>query len=448
MPRSCTVTLMRALAIVNGASLRVPLMARLDAKTAAASRWQARLRHALIGLAAGIALTPVTVLAQKPAATTSTSTFGGLGTTTMDSPFKDFYVIVGASVTNDSNLFRNSSPQSETITSGNIGLRLDKSWSLQNVQLDISKTYNRYDRFKYLDFDGLNYSGAWNWRFGTRLSGRLSASRSESLAPFEDTLGIARNMRISKNEAFDLDFWAYGGWHILMGVSRSDQTSEQNTFSRDPDFNSTSSNIGVKYLTRAGNSITARWRTTDGQETNSPLATMNSDYTEDVAELSAQWQMTGASSLSGRIGWLDRTYNSPGRSNFSGPSSSLNYSWVPGGNLSLTASASRSTEPLQDFNASYRQVDTLTLSPALRLTEKTRVILLLSHQKDTDKDAQVVSPSGPRRDTTNIGSIGVDWAATRALRFNASVERRQRSSTYLLNEYDATITRIGATLFF
>lgn len=415
----------------------------------------ARRGRSPLGMVAPYALFTLFALASAAAVAQPAPQSGGSGTngTPLESPFKDLYVIVGATVTNDSNLFRRPAAlaEADTITSGNIGLRLDKSWSQQQFQFDVTQTVSRYDRFKYLDFDAINYSGAWNWRLGKRFSGKLSASRSESLTPFEDTTGgggNVRNVRISQNQAFDLDVWAYGGWHILMGVSQTEQTSEQNVPSRSPDFKASNANIGVKYLTRAGNSITAIRRTSDGEYTNSPIGAPNSDYTEDLSELSADWKLSGASSLNGRLGWLERSNKDPARRNFSGPSSSLNYTWAPGGKLSLTVSAARATTPIQDANASYRETDTLSLTPTWAISNKTSAFLRLNHSKDSDRGTVVVPPTGPRSDKTNSAAIGLDWAATRTLKINASVEHMQRSSNDTLTEYTATITRIGATLSF
>ena len=393
----------------------------------------------------------IAALLSTPAAWSQATATSGSNATAMDSLLKDLTVIVGASVTNDSNLFRRPVLEaSETITSGYLGLRLNKSLGQQQIQLDITKTANRYEKFKYLDFDALNYSGAWNWRLGTQFSGKLSASRSESLAPFEDTAGIGRNVRISENQAFDVDTWIGGGWYLLLGIGQSSQKSEQNVqnLSRTPDFDSSNRSIGVKYQTRAGNTLSARRYSTEGEYTNALPGAVNNDYSEDLSELSADWKLTATSTLNGRIGWLERDNKDPTRRDFSGPSSSLNYSWNPGGKLSLGISAARKTSPLQDLTASYREDSSLSVTPAWRISDKTSAFMRLSYQKSDDKNTLVVLPTGPRSDTTKIAAMGLDWSATRKLTINASLERQQRNSTLATAGYDATVVRIGASLAF
>ena len=311
------------------------------------------------------------------------------------------------------------------------------------------KTMTSYEKFKYLDFDALNYNGSWQWQFGTRFSGKLSASRSESLAPFEDALGTQRNVRIVENQAFDVDAWAFGGWHLLLGVIQDDQSSEQSSIlNRSPDFRSTSGSIGVKYLSRAGNTITVRRQKTDGNYTNSPLAALNSDYVENLTELGADWRINGNSTINGRIGWLDRANANIARRDFSGPSSNFNYLWEPRGKLSLAISFARKTSPLQDLTASYREENSISATPSWRTSDKTSAFLTLSTLKGEDKGGVPLPGLTPRKDTTNSATAGLNWAATRTLSFNASVQVAQRTSNVALADYDATIAKVGAAISF
>jgi len=394
---------------------------------------------------AAIAIASAATPAWSQAATSNGSSNG-----TTSYPFlKDLTLVAGGGVTSDSNLFRRPTPQSETISNGYVGLRLDKSYGQQQVQLNVTQTVTRYGKFKYLDFDSLSYDGIWHWRLGKHFSGKLSASRNESLSPFEDTAaGIGRNVRISQNQAFDLDSWITDGWHLLLGVSQSDQKSEQNQQSRTPDFKSVNTSAGIKYLTRAGNSLTLRRQSTDGEYINAPVGTLQTDYTENLNEISADWKLSATSSLIGRLGWLDRNNKDPARRDFSGKSSSLSYNWNPGGKLALSVSVANNTSPLQDPNASYREDEILTVSPIWRISEKTSAFLRLSQQKSSDQGVLVALPGGPRRDTTNTSAAGLDWAVTRKLSVNISLERQERRSNNAISNFEATIGRIGATLAF
>jgi hypothetical protein len=233
-----------------------------------------------------------------------------------------------------------------------------------------------------------------------------------------------------------------------MGISQSDQKSEQNVLSRTPDFRATSGNVGIKYMTRAGNALNFRQQSTDGKYINNIIGALNTDYSEELSELGAQWQLTGTSSLNGNIGWLNRKNKDASLRDFSGPSSSLNYSWNPNSKLGLTISAAKRTSPLQDLTASYREENSLSVLPSWRISSKTSAFIRVSHQKSEDRGALVALPTGPRSDTTNIAAMGMDWAANRRLKINISLESQKRTSTLASAAYDTTLARVSASLSF
>ncbi len=382
---------------------------------------------------------------------TAHAQLGNAGDSATDNPFKVFTVLVDGSVTSDSNLFRRPEAfaQSDTISTGKLGFRFDKPYRQQHFQLEVAKTITKYEKFKYLDFDALNYNGAWQWHLGPRISGKLSASRTESLAPFEDTLGIQRNVRITQNQAFDLDAQVTGGWHLLLGTAQNEQKSEQSTVvNRTPDFRSTSANAGVKYQTKAGNAITARWQTTEGEYINNPVGALNSDYTENLSEIGAEWKITSNSTIKAKLGWLERDNADFTRRSFSGPSSSLDYSWAPAGKLGLTLSAARKASPLQVIGASYKEDSSLAISPTWRTSEKTNAYLTYNYQKSDDQASGAPLLTPLRKDVTQTLMLGMNWSAMRKLSINASVQQLQRTSNVVFTDYDATVARVSAALTF
>ena len=369
--------------------------------------------------------------------------------TAVDSPFKALTVFTSASVASDSNVFRGPLAQSDTITTGRLGLRWDQPWAQQHIHLEATKTFNRYDKFKNLDFDGFNYNGVWNWRLGTRLSGKLSGSRSEDLTPFDSTLSNQRNKRITENQALDVDAIVSGGWHLLLGTSKSNQRSEQNALlNRTPDFDAINGNIGVKYETRAGNTVGANWTKTDGEYINNSIAALNTSYIENLGELTLDWKLTGSSSINGRLGWLNRDNESPFRGDFSGPSGSVNYAWVSGGKLGVTIGAVYRTSPLQTLTADYVEQSTITVTPTWQLSQKSSAYIAAIYQNSRDKGSNAIPTLVQRRDTDESVSVGLRWSATRTLSVDASVQYLQRNSNYRVFEYDATVARMNAALAF
>ncbi|MDP1673152.1 MAG: putative exosortase B-associated extracellular polysaccharide biosynthesis transporter EpsL [Burkholderiales bacterium] len=364
-------------------------------------------------------------------------------------------VVVGTDISHDSNLFRQpSSAQrtSDTITASFIGLRLDKQYSLQRFQFDITQSALRYARTSYLNFNALDYRGAWIWQIGSRVSGTIGADRRESLVPFEDVRNPGnptRNIRVGENRFFNLDARAFADWHLLLGVSESSQTSER-AIEIQPDFDATSREAGIRYAPPSGNSIAVVQRSTSGDYVNqSSSLVLGTGYKQDETELKVQWTPTGKSSLNGRLTRLSRSHERAGQRDFSGTAAELIYSWATTGKLDMKFIAKRDIAPYQDPSGSFVVNNTLSVLPTWKITEKT-VARLLAAQTTSKFSGYATGPAvGPARsETLRLVELGVDWSPVSRMVIGASVLRQARDSNIPAFAFENTILRITAAYRF
>ena len=159
---------------------------------------------------------------------------------------------------------RGLSGRSDRYSTVRFGLRGDKSYALQHFTFDVGQSLTKYDKFKFLDREAYNYQGIWYWQLTPRISGTLSTDRSESLTGFDDTLSVVPIFRATRNQAFTVDAWLFGGWHLLGGASESEQKSTS-AFAAQPDSTQTSTELGARYVAASGNSITYTQRWRDGR---------------------------------------------------------------------------------------------------------------------------------------------------------------------------------------
>lgn len=364
-----------------------------------------------------------------------------------------FNVLVGASVSHDSNLFRVpgtlGNPQSETITTGYVGLRIDKPYAQQRFFLDATATAYRYDKFSYLDFNGLAYRATWYWHLTPRLSGTLSADRTQTSTEFQDTRGVQSNVTINENSVFILDGWLFGGWHVLLGASQSNQTSEQSVSSNQPDYREFRDEFGVRYLFPSGSEIAAVRRRIEGEQgsqlINNVIIAGSENYQEDQSELRGTWNLSPQAVLTGRATYLDRRYVLTPQNDFHGIAGELGYTWLPTSTLRLRLSATRNIAPWQgSFSSNYRVSNTLSIAPFWQATARTGVYMSLQRTYDDYPS----TGDTERQDTTSMAVLGLHWLPLRNLSIGASVQRQQRSSNDPLVEYDATVARVSASLIF
>ncbi|HXM84112.1 MAG TPA: XrtB/PEP-CTERM-associated polysaccharide biosynthesis outer membrane protein EpsL [Burkholderiales bacterium] len=361
-------------------------------------------------------------------------------------------VMLGGSVSHDSNLFRVpgllGNPQSETITTGYVGLRIDKPYAQQRFFLDATATAYRYHKFSYLDFNGLDYRAAWYWHLTPRVTGTLSADRTQATTQFQDTLGRQSNVTTNENYIFSMDGWLFGGWHVLLGASQSKYTSEQAALQTQPPYREIRSEFGVRYLFQSGSEIAAIRRRSEGaqgtQLINNVIVVSTENYHEDQSELRGTWNLTPKSVLDGRLTYLDRRYEHNPQRDFYGTAGHFVYTWLPTGKLSLRLAATRSIVPWQGSASSNRRVsNALSIAPSWQATAKTGVYMSLQRTYD-----DYPSTGTERKDTTRLAVLGLNWLPLRNLSIGASVQRPQRSSNDPLVEYDATVARLSASLMF
>jgi len=300
----------------------------------------------------------------------------------VDSTGDTIDVVLGTDISQDSNLFRqptSAQRTSDTIAVSFIGLRLDKQYSLQQFQFDITETARRYSRTSYLNFESLDYRAKWLWQIGSRISGTVSADRMESLVPFEDALNPgkpSRNVRIGENRVINIDTRAFADWHLMLGVTDSSQTSEK-AIEIQPDFKATGREAGIRYAPPSGSAITVIRRSISGDYVNqSSDLVLGTGYQQNETELKVQWNATGNSNLNGRLTRLGRSHGRAGQRDFSGTAGELMYSWTKSGTLDIKFIAKRDIAPFQDTSGSFVVNDTVSVSPTRKIAGKSVARLL------------------------------------------------------------------------
>ncbi|MGA8005941.1 MAG: hypothetical protein WCA17_07570, partial [Burkholderiales bacterium] len=274
---------------------------------------------------------------------------------------------VGAGVTRDSNPFLLSSsvdPQvqlgtsdkSDTVTSAFAGISIDKQYSLQHFYLDATETTYRHDNFSYLDFDAFQYRGGWDWRLGTRLSGTLSADRSQALVNYGDFRNTAlRNLVTTEHRIASLDGWVSGGWHVLLAATQ-DISKNSVPFVQVASYRLTGGDVGVKYLAQSGSSIELHAASGRGDYLDQPvdpLRLIDDGFRRTESYAVASLPVSAKSTLSGRLGWVDYKNDHFAQRDFSGTLAALGYLWRPTDKLSFALSASRDRTPYVADTSSY-----------------------------------------------------------------------------------------------
>lgn len=367
----------------------------------------------------------------------------------------------GTTLSWDSNVFRvpDGAPdpqasrgiegKSDRFATGYFGVRLDTEYSQQRFVLNAVERLVRYDKFDSLDRDELDYDGAWLWSLGSRLSGSLRTTRTESLVPFEDTLSSGRNETVSTSNSASVDLRVYGGLHLLGGISETERRNSQ-VFLAQPNTRQTNHDVSVRYTTDAANAITYTRRSSRGSNFGEVLAVeLSNDFTVHENSLSGTWSSGGAQALSGRLYWTEYRYaRTPGR-DFSGNGGEIAHTWSITTTFVTRLSAARSISPwTAGLDASYRVDETFAFAPTWRVSEKISA-LFRAYRTATDyRGAIIAGANEDRHDVQRGARLGMTWTPLERLSLIASFARERRTSSDPANNFDASIVALDAALSF
>jgi exopolysaccharide biosynthesis operon protein EpsL len=368
----------------------------------------------------------------------------------------------GGSVAWDSNVFRlpdsvdaqtpaGRSGKSDRITNAYVGLRIDQPYAQQRFVLDISETAYRYANFSYLDFDALQYQGAWLWQLGPRVSGSLAADRSQSLVRYTDFRDTSqRNVRTVENRLLSVNDRVFGGWHLVGGL-RQQERKYSVPFPQEGSYQARGSEAGVFYLAPSGNSATFTLRWLDADVTDralDPVALLDSGFRRSESELSAIWAVTGRSTLQGRLARVDYRSNHFSQRDFSGNTARLEYRWAPSAKLTVNLGAARDLEPWTDNAASYRVGDRLSLAPAWQVGPRTVLRAAVERLTSDFRGSLPGFASAARRDVFSSAQLALHWTALRNFTVNASLMRYRQASTDPTAAFEGDLASVGASLAF
>lgn len=386
---------------------------------------------------------------------------------------------VGAGFRFEDNLFRldddantpvpGKSRRSDLISTYSVGIKIDKSYSLQRFQVDLEAIRNDYHTYDYLDFTAKNYRAAWLWSLTPDLTGTILLTRNQQQNDFADFLTGATNevipdQSVQTNEvrSFTADWRVGGGWHLLGGVSEIRSRNEAN-FTAVGDYVQRGGEAGIKYVSRADNFISLVQRNSTGDYEGralNPFSQLDTGFDQSETEAQLNYRLSGKSLIDARLGYVDREHDNFSSRDYDGMVGRLAYIWAPTGKLVITTSLSRSLTSFQQVFNSYYVSDTFAVAPVWNLTAKTKIRARYFYSERDYRGAirSTISPfayNGPLRDDKVQGlTLSAEWQAMRTLLITGTLQHERRDSnsdfagTVNSLDYDANSIGISGQLLF
>ncbi|MFM9836148.1 MAG: XrtB/PEP-CTERM-associated polysaccharide biosynthesis outer membrane protein EpsL [Methylophilaceae bacterium] len=368
-----------------------------------------------------------------------------------------FNAIAGINWQHDDNLFRlpkgvNLAPaqRSDQVTSGFVGIRIDKQYALQRFKFNFTHSANRYQNNTSLKFDTNEYSAAWLWSLTPYLTGNLSSERSEGRDTSQDVVGQkVFNVSTTVNHRFDVDWSPYGNWHMLAGVANYRLKNSQAN-NGQAGYTQNSINGGVRYVFGSGSAMSligyGRSANYDQRQLIS-TSFLDTGFGEREVDANLNWVLTGKSRINLMAGYLHRNYDNFTQRNFSQPVASAEYVWTPTGRIQISALIARQVSGYESTTSSYTVRDMLSITPSWSITDK---ISLQGNVNIADRKFKGNGSGGTiaRDDSEKSASIGISWLPWRYLTLGANLQHSSRSSNQPGIDFTDNTAGISAQLFY
>ena len=356
---------------------------------------------------------------------------------------------LGQSVEHDSNIFRlsgGSDPKADTYGITSLGMKFDKLYSLQRIELDVNAQAYRYQHNSALDFTALSYAAAWRWNLTPKLTGNVTADRREYLdnTTLVQSTGSV-NRRTDELNRVDAEYEIGADWRLLGGVfERTIQNSA--ALIQDANTKVSGGEAGARYVFRSGDSVAYRYRHGNGEYSGLPASTLPSrNFTDTEHELNFEWLANSSTRLQGRVAHLERKRNDAANSEFSGLVGRINLSWLITGKTRMDIGLIRELASYQPGTPSYYDGERLYISPVWKPTEKTAIRLRLD--QGVRHYNGVLGYEGRRDEVGQVG-VSVEWEPRRFVKLMASLARDKRSSNFVGLDYKANVIGVAALFSF
>lgn len=346
----------------------------------------------------------------------------------------------------DSNLFRiapgrrPNSDKSDTINATTLGVKYDKEYSLQRIELEASLVHRRYRNFSYLDFSALDYRTVWNWSATQHLRGTLFATRQTRANSYADVSNIGlRNLREEDILGFTGELDLGRALRLVGGLGQRRLSNEQVVL-QDRDSRVRTVSGGLRYVYPSGSYVGYGYKLSRGAYLNhipNSSETGPVDFDQTEHELAANWALTGKTSVRGSVSYLSRKHIDAPQRDFSTPLAEILVRWSPTGKVVIDAGLERAFIASQTDYASYAVGSRFSLRPTWNATAHLSVRMQLEYFDQEYKGA--LDPAAlftGREDATRLARIALDWRPQEALLFTLQLQAEKRASNF--NSFDYT----------
>lgn len=398
-----------------------------------------------------------------------------------------YYVGGTQGLTHDSNVYRispsipdpNGLPRGDTYSSTGLVGGFDQPYHRQRFFGTGTVQYNHYFDHSRLNNTSYGVNAGWDWATLYKLSGNFNVSANQSLASFngDQTIQTTNRNILRTDQVSGSVLWGGAGRLGLV----SNYAHSRVHYSAPEYQNSNSSgdtgSIGVTYNVNPDITTGIAFRLTrsdspNGIQTEPNTFSPNTGTGRNI-DLTLDYRYTVQTAFNARLSFTNQSNSDAPGQDFSGVTGSLSGTYAPTGKLAFNLSYNRDAgtngvffntigttpaggiiAPVGGLYANSQITNSVTLGTTYAATAKISATANVSYSRakiaNANGNTGIMNAAGNNyNDTFRSQSLGVQYAAHRALNLGCNLSHEIRSVTSLTNgDYSANVVGCVATLTF
>jgi hypothetical protein len=377
-------------------------------------------------------------------------------------PDRSFRVHVGQRLSDETNLYRlpaeidpavvlgDGAARDDTVTASSVGLSGEWERGRQGVVLETSVATNRFSRNGELDNSSGRGRLEWHWQVGSKWSAQLGGRRERSLASFANTDSLAKDVLDVTARQGEARFDATPRWSATL-AAREATTEHGNALRSGDDVTTRNAAFAVLHHTPRNDSIGVELRGARGERADALVGGLPSasDYEEQRALLTLEYQLRAKLALEADAGRVERTYPAGARGDFSGDVWNLGLRWSVSPKTAIAVERWRDIKAHLDAESEHFLATGGALTASWSPTRPLRLALQASReqQRYIGLGAEALTEA-LRRDRPRSRGLTVTYAPRERFSLDAAYRRETRSSDRPRFDYAAESLAIAWDLRF
>lgn len=366
-------------------------------------------------------------------------------------PGDSFGFAVGGGATYDNNLLRlpgNISPAQTGVGDRSRGAWIVNGFVRGTADLEVGRqrikgyaqgNAYRYDGYSYLNWEGVDFGGAWLWQAGNRWNGTLSYDHLRFLSGLADLRALIQNLRTVQIARAGAEYWLHPNWRLTGGYVYT-AIDNSDAVIATSNLNENAFGLGFKFVSTERNYIVFGARYTDGDYPNrsQPSVVGDTGYKQYDVGVDGAWALGGNTDLLGRLAYTERDFPNLSQRDFSGPTGNIRLNWRATARTGMTAIVRREIGGIEDVTANYILTTAARIAPYWQVTERIRLEGSYEYQlRDYRGEPGVaIGLIQQREDRYNFVGVAATWTPTRNWRLGLGTVYSTRRSNVPDNDFN------------